>query len=227
MLKWLVPVVVLAGLVIALLWPQRSPPSPGSGAAEQQIPAQPEPAPSPRPSPATTAAPRTTSQDAATAPVPTKLDPLGPAFTNRVDTEIPARFRVQIAKCDYQDLNPNLKIKIKYRIHAVSGEVWATNVKVSESQLNDAELEKCMVEALEQTRWRDEAMPDFEEDTELLVRLLMLRKFKNHGPDPEPRRDRNYRNDPAPDGPDRGEDNQNGEPADHESDDGQNEPEGN
>jgi hypothetical protein len=123
-----------------------------------------------------------------------KLDPASDAFSQRVDVDAAARFRRALAPCYKGGLDPDLTLKLHMRLHVIRGEVFANDVRVADSKLGDQALEQCMVAAVEHTRWRDDELPDVDEDQELFIRLMTLVKYKD--PDEQVRdKERAHRND--------------------------------
>lgn len=96
-----------------------------------------------------------------------------------MDVVVPENFREALAPCYQGGLDGNLKLTLTYQLHIVSGKIYATNVKVAKSELNDRELELCMVTAVQQLSWTAEDVPDWSEEQELFVRLRTLKKYES------------------------------------------------
>ena len=107
-----------------------------------------------------------------------KYDPQSVEFSREVDVSIPNNFRAKLARCERTGVDPDAQITINYTLHIDQGVVSASNVKVAKSDLGDATLEQCMVNAVDQARWVASDMPDFmEEDTDLIIRMRSLNKY--------------------------------------------------
>jgi hypothetical protein len=69
---------------------------------------------------------------------------------------------------------------ITYRIRVADGEVTIGDVRVSESTLGDEGLERCIRERIAKARWRDEELPDLEEDDDLYMRVGEFSRYLAH-----------------------------------------------
>jgi lipoate-protein ligase A len=100
----------------------------------------------------------------------------------RVDVVVPRKIRGLAADCYDGGLDPDLTIKVNFRLRVLRGKLFTQNVHIEKSELGDhPELERCIVAAVERAEWRDDDMPDFDEDQELFIRLRTLKKYKNRG----------------------------------------------
>jgi hypothetical protein len=106
-----------------------------------------------------------------------QYDPQSEEFSHEVDVSIPDGFRAKLARCNRKGVDPDAKITITYRLHIESGVVSASQVKVDKSDLDNAELEQCMVTAVQQARWVASDMPDFTEEQDLFIRIRSLNKY--------------------------------------------------
>jgi hypothetical protein len=179
MLKWLTAVGTLLAAVLLLLLrlgdsPSEGAPhgrpaaddSPGRGVVAPAVADAPTPEAEPPSQPAAEPSPAPGS-------TPDDLE------RDRVlDRDYPRRFAQAAAtRCDVTGFDPDAKARIEYRLKIVGGEVLATGVRVTDSTLGDAVLEHCIVAAIEQTRWRDDTMPDLDEERELVFRVRAQKKF--------------------------------------------------
>lgn len=96
-----------------------------------------------------------------------------------MDVVVPENFREALAPCYKGGLDGNLKLTITYQLHIVSGKIYATDVKVAKSEINDQALEQCMVTAVQQLSWTADDVPDWSEEQELFVRLRTLKKYES------------------------------------------------
>ena len=177
MIKWLVALVALIGALGAVLWTL----SAKSAEPEVHIPTFDAAAGAVAPTvvakrrsvgPAASAidaAPATNSDDV--------LDLQSEEFSARLDVGIPDRFRASLARCNRKDFDPDAKITLSYKLHIESGVVSASNVVVETSDLDDRELETCMVQAVQAARWDAKDLPDFAEEQDLFIRIRSLDKY--------------------------------------------------
>lgn len=107
------------------------------------------------------------------------LVPGTPEFGHRMDVVVTDNFREALAPCYKGGLDGNLKLTLTYQLHIVSGKHYATNVKVAKSELNNRELEDCMVAAVQEMSWAADDVPDWTEEQELFVRLRSLKKYES------------------------------------------------
>ncbi len=115
--------------------------------------------------------------DAAAAPSNEVLDPQSEEFSHRLDVGIPDRFRASLARCDRRDFDPDAKLTLSYTLHIEGGEVSASNVQIEKSDLDDSELETCMVRAVQDARWQAKDLPDTKEEQDLFIRIRSLDKY--------------------------------------------------
>lgn len=99
-------------------------------------------------------------------------------FNDRLDRQYPARYYASIAaRCNTEGFDPDAGAHVKFRLQVLRGEVLATNVRIADSSLDDANFEQCLVAAIEQARWRDDDMPDLDEEHELFYRVRAQKKY--------------------------------------------------
>jgi hypothetical protein len=174
MIKWIALLVALVGALGGLLWKL----SATSETPEVIIPTF-DAAPATT-APAVVANRRKPRQQSDAAPVATAegvLDPLGEEFSTRLDVGIPDKFRASLASCDRKDFDPDAKITLTYTLNISNGQVSARNVQVDKSDLDDRELETCMVQAVQEARWEAKDLPDFSEERDLFIRIRSLDKY--------------------------------------------------
>ncbi len=188
MAKWIGAGVVLLVLVGALLWPSspeshrpkttqaRATQGDGdtAGATNDVV----RPIIRSASSPPNTPSPANEQPDAAA-----MIDPKSEEFLQAIEEVAPARFRGEMAKCDYRKLDPNAKVRIHYRLRIINGQVLATDVRVGESEIEDADVQQCFVRAMQNTQWQSSDLPDYDQEEELLVRVRMLDKFRDYDDD--------------------------------------------
>lgn len=187
MAKWLVAIGALVVALVVLLWQLSTPPEPRSVLAQSSSSGGVDSSKESRDSQAdkrasSNAAPRTSvdiPQPDAEEPGIEMLVPGTPEFGHRMDVVVPENFREALAPCYKGGLDGNLKLTLTYQLHIVSGKIYATEVKVAKSELNNRELEQCMVAAVQQLSWTAEDVPDWSEEQELFVRLRTLKKYES------------------------------------------------
>lgn len=173
--KWLLAILALVAAMGVLLWQVSS-----GGPKTIEIPSD---AGSPTVSiPASDAQPPKTrgkrsdarpASDAAVA----QYDPQSEEFSHQVDVGIPDGFRAKLARCNRRGVDPDAKISLSYRLHIEGGVVSASQVTIEKSDLGNAKLEQCMVNAVQQARWVAADMPDFTEEQDLFIRIRSLNKY--------------------------------------------------
>ena len=57
-----------------------------------------------------------------------------------------------------------------YRLHVKDGAVTIGDIKTTESTINDPQLERCIKDKIATQTWRDEELPDMEEEDDLFMR---------------------------------------------------------
>jgi hypothetical protein len=106
-----------------------------------------------------------------------QYDPQSEEFSREVDVSIPNNFKAKLARCERKGVDPDAQITLNYRLHIEDGVVSASNVTVAKSDLGNATLEQCMVNAVDQARWQAADMPDFVEDQDIIIRIRSLNKY--------------------------------------------------
>jgi hypothetical protein len=121
------------------------------------------PAPAPAPAPVKPAAPEP----------PKKLDPQSDAFFYKFDEVVPKRLTREAAAC-YEGhahlANRNMRLKVSFKTQIANGEVTLHDVKVVDSSLGDQALENCFVRKISEAHWRDDSLPDWQQDDMIVIR---------------------------------------------------------
>ncbi|HEX9102911.1 MAG TPA: hypothetical protein VF997_11945, partial [Polyangia bacterium] len=60
---------------------------------------------------------------------------------------------------------------VTYRLHVADGAVSVSDLRTVESTLADRALEGCIRERIQAAKWRDDALPDLDEDDDLYMRV--------------------------------------------------------
>jgi hypothetical protein len=171
MRKWITAACAI--LVIAVLVMLRSEVlSPGESMAAAAPKALRSASPPAVPAPAAIA-PAPTPAPAPEAPQPPKkLDPQSDAFFYKFDEVVPARLTRAAATCyeGARHVHRNQKLKLGFKTHIVDGEVTVVDVKVLESTLDYPGLEACFIREVSAVHWHDDALPNWEQDDQLVLR---------------------------------------------------------
>ena len=104
---------------------------------------------------------------------PAKLDPRSDEFFNKFDDVVPNRLTRNAAKCyegRHGQLHRNQKLSLRFKTKIVNGEVSIHDVKIKESTLGDSALETCFIQEVMRSTWKDDELPDWEQDDELVIR---------------------------------------------------------
>lgn len=104
---------------------------------------------------------------------PAKLDVRSDEFFNKFDEAIPKVLTRNAAKCyegRHGSLHRNQKLSLRYKVRTVNGRVEVSDVKIKESSIHDPALESCFIQEVLHSSWKDDALPDFAMDDELVLR---------------------------------------------------------
>jgi hypothetical protein len=121
-------------------------------------------------------APTTTAAATAPGAPPEKLALGDEALRKRLDEVIPSRLSGEAARCYKGGLDRNRRIDLTYRLHVEDSRVVVRDVRVGESTLGDRALEDCIRQRVASASWRDEQLPDIDEEDDL---YLSVRQFKS------------------------------------------------
>jgi hypothetical protein len=102
-----------------------------------------------------------------------KIDPASDAFTYRFDEQVTPQLTMNAAKCYTGGLNRvhrNQKTKLAMKLQIKNGVVSVSDVTMVESTINDKALNDCFMREVAKTTWTDEALPDWAQDEELVIR---------------------------------------------------------
>lgn len=169
--KWLAAASVAVLALLALIWLQiRSP-----AAEATPVARAPQAASAPAP---TAAAPASElaaigQQVAAAQAQSGKLDPASDAFFYKFDEAVPPALTAEAAKCytgGLSRVHRNQKVKLGYTIRIKDGVVSVADVKVLESTVADKKLVDCFAREVAQVTWRDDELPDWQQEDELVIR---------------------------------------------------------
>ena len=175
MAKWITAILGVAVLALLLFLKREL----GADAVAAPVAAAPAPAVAPAPflsmPPPAPAAPAATKPVAA-APAdaqPTQLDPQSDAFFYKFDEVVPANLTRAAATC-YEGhahlANRNMRLKLTFKTEIHGGVVSVHDVRVADSSLGDQALETCFVRKVAEATWRDDQLPDWIQDDQLVIR---------------------------------------------------------
>ena len=177
MAKWLAAGGVAIVAILLLLWLQMKSEDPvpvNHAVAAPAAPAQVAIAAAAKPAadkPA--AAPAADEAPAEPEPKPGKLDPRSDEFFNKFDDVVPNRLTRNAAKCyegRHGQLHRNQKLSLRFKTKIVNGEVTVHDVTIKESTIGDPALETCFIQSVQRSTWKDDELPDWEQDDELVIR---------------------------------------------------------
>lgn len=121
--------------------------------------------------------PREVEAEVARAQEPAKLEPTSPAFITRVDDVIPARlYREAAHRCYDARQPPDQKVRLAIRLRIEGGELYVHEATVLDGTVQDPGITECIRSAVAGATWREDDMPDWEGEDELLVRLGGMKK---------------------------------------------------
>ena len=106
-----------------------------------------------------------------------KLDAKSEAFFDKLDMEVPRTLYRKALHCYKDGSDKDQKIKFLYKMRSINSEVQITETKVVANTLTDDSTSECIQLAIKNAVWKDEEMPDYEGDDELLIRLGAFKKF--------------------------------------------------
>jgi hypothetical protein len=179
MRKWLAGAIALLVLVI-VLWMQLRAPDPEPAVAEHAVAPAAAAAPAVVPAAAigppavAKAAPQAVPEQELDLPErPGKIDPKSDEFFTRFDEVVPRELTRNAARCyegRHGQLHRNQGLKLKYKIRIVNGQVTVRDITVKESTIDDPALETCFLQEVARSTWKDDELPDWEQDDELVIR---------------------------------------------------------
>lgn len=169
--KWLLAGGVAIVAILVLLWLQMRPSDPppathkrADAAPTQLAMAAERPAAAPVAEPVAAPPPEVP---------PGKLDPRSDEFFYKFDEVVPKALTRNAAKCyegRHGQLHRNQKLSLRFKTRIVNGQVTVRDVTIKESTLNDPALETCFIQEVQRSTWKDDDLPDWEQDDELVLR---------------------------------------------------------
>jgi hypothetical protein len=104
---------------------------------------------------------------------PEKVDPASDAFFYKFDDLQPHLLDKAAATCYSGGLNRvgwNAKLKLAFKDKIVNGDVMVADVHIVEDTIHNKELTDCFVREVQNTKWHDDSLPDWQQDDELVIR---------------------------------------------------------
>jgi len=170
MTRWLAAGTVAFIALLAVLWMQIREPS----AAPVVTSTHEHDAPAPAAKPSAKVELAAVAQKIAEAEgKPQKLDPASDAFFYKFDEQVPPALTAEAAKCytgGLRTVHRNAKVKLGYTIKIKDGVLSVADVKVIESTVNDKVLENCFAREVAKVTWKDDELPDWSQNDELVIR---------------------------------------------------------
>jgi hypothetical protein len=118
------------------------------------------------------------------APATGKYDPQSDEFFYKHDEIVVPMVMRSAVKC-WEALKPearakfhrNQSIVIKFKQKIVNGTVTMYGAEVERSSIKDQSLEKCFYDQVLATTWKDDKLPDWEQDDEIKISPRVLKKY--------------------------------------------------
>ena len=102
-----------------------------------------------------------------------KIDPQSDEFFYRFDDLQPAMLTRKAATCytgGLHRVHRNQKLKLTFKDRIKNGVVTVEDVQIAEDTIQDPELVACFVREVQNTKWSDDALPDWVQDDQLVIR---------------------------------------------------------
>jgi hypothetical protein len=100
-----------------------------------------------------------------------KLNPKSAAYARRMDDQIPTHLYAEASHCYKGGGKRDDRLDLTYRIRVSNGSVGLFDVRVSDSTLADTQLERCILDTVSHAVWRDDQLPDLQEEGDLDMRV--------------------------------------------------------
>lgn len=102
-----------------------------------------------------------------------KIDPQSDEFFYRFDDLQPAMLTRKAATCytgGLHRVHRNQKLKLTFKDRIKNGVVTVEDVQIAEDTIKDPELVACFVREVQNTKWSDDALPDWVQEDQLVIR---------------------------------------------------------
>jgi hypothetical protein len=118
------------------------------------------------------------------APATGKYDPQSDEFFYKHDEIVVPMVMRSAVKC-WEALKPEARAKfhrnqtivIKFKQRIVNGTVTMYGAEIERSSIKDQSLEKCFYDQVLATTWKDDKLPDWEQDDEIKISPRVLKKY--------------------------------------------------
>ena len=101
-----------------------------------------------------------------------------PEFARRMVHDVPLELHERAGSCYDPDIGRNAEWTLSARVRFRTGEVTFDEVRVTEKNVDEPSVERCLMDAVYNARWADQTAPEGYQDTiELDFSQRALRKF--------------------------------------------------
>jgi hypothetical protein len=167
--KWLAVATLAVLALLVLIWHELQSPAAAATVAAPLAQAQVAPvAPTVTPPLA-----KAVQQVAAANAQPGKIDPQSDEFFYHFDDLQPSMLTRNAATCytgGLHRVHRNQKLKLTFKDRIKNGQVTVEDVKIAEDTIQDPELVACFVREVQNTKWSDDALPDWVQEDQLVIR---------------------------------------------------------
>lgn len=101
------------------------------------------------------------------------------ALRNRLDEVVPARLSAEAAACYRGGLAQDEGLSLTYRLRVEDGALSVSELRIDADTTADPVLVDCIERRLLAAHWRDDDLPDIEEDDDLFLSGDSLKRFAN------------------------------------------------
>ena len=101
-----------------------------------------------------------------------KVDPASDAMIYRLDERVPAMLTAPAAKCyegGLSRVHRNQSVRLGFKLQVKDSVVSVKDIKILASSINDQKLVDCFIREVAAVTWRDDQLPDWEQDDELTI----------------------------------------------------------
>src|SRR5688572_19064616 len=101
-----------------------------------------------------------------------KVDPASDAMIYRLDERVPAMLTAPAAKCyegGLSRVHRNQSVRLGFKLSVKDSVVSVKDIKIISSSINDQKLVDCFIREVGAVTWRDDQLPDWEQDDELTI----------------------------------------------------------
>jgi hypothetical protein len=99
-----------------------------------------------------------------------KLNPKSERYAKRMDDQIPTHLYNLASNCYKGNQQRDQRLDLTYHIRVRGSVISITDTKVVDSTLTDSALERCVRDTVANATWRDDDLPDLDEEGDLFMR---------------------------------------------------------